>query len=81
VNPDVVARKTLRAALKGRTLVIPGFLNQIIHALSSLVPSGTSLKYVAKRWKKARADLASTQAFHESRLDSEGCSLPGSTGA
>lgn len=80
VNPDVVARQTLHAALRGRTLVIPGFLNQVIHALSSLVPSGASIKYVAKRWKKARADLASAQAFHEGRLETEGCSFPGSTG-
>jgi short-subunit dehydrogenase len=55
--PADVARITLKAALKGRAVVIPGFINQFIQGLSSLVPTSLSIRYVAKRWSKARAKL------------------------
>ncbi len=53
--PEDVARITLKAALKGRFVVIPGWINQWIHAISSLVPQSIATKYVAKRWSAARA--------------------------
>lgn len=53
--PEDVARMTLKAALKGRSLVLPGWINQWIHAFSSLVPQTIATKYVAKRWSVARA--------------------------
>lgn len=55
--PADVARITLKAAMKGRAVVIPGFINQFIQGLSSLVPTSLSIRYVAKRWSKARAKL------------------------
>jgi short-subunit dehydrogenase len=57
MNPEEVARITLKAALKGKFVVIPGFLNQFIHAISSLVPQSLAAKYVAKRWSTAREKL------------------------
>lgn len=57
MDPDKVARITLKAALRGRAVVIPGFLNQVIHGLSALVPVHSSIRYVAKRWSKSRAKL------------------------
>lgn len=57
MNPEDVARITMKAALRGRFLVIPGWINQFIHAISSLVPQSISTKYVAKRWSTARAKL------------------------
>lgn len=55
--PEDVARITMKAALRGRFVVIPGWINQLIHALSSLVPQAMATKYVAKRWAAARAKL------------------------
>lgn len=55
MNPEDVARITMRAALRGRFLVIPGWINQWIHLISSLVPQSVATKYVAKRWSIARA--------------------------
>lgn len=57
MDPAVVAKRTIQAALKGRAVVIPGLLNQFVQSLSSLVPAAISARYVAKRWSKARAKL------------------------
>jgi len=57
MNPEDVARITMKAALRGRFVVIPGWINQFIHAISSLVPQAIAAKYVAKRWAAARAKL------------------------
>ncbi len=57
MNPEDVARITMKAALRGRFMVIPGWINQWIHAISSLVPQSIATKYVAKRWSAARAKL------------------------
>lgn len=57
MNPEDVARITIKAALRGRFVVIPGWINQFIHAISSLVPQAITAKYVAKRWSAARAKL------------------------
>ena len=57
MNPDDVARITMKAALRGRFVVIPGWINQWIHAISGLVPQSIAVKYVAKRWSTARAKL------------------------
>jgi len=65
VDPAVVAAKTLNAALKGRAVVIPGLLNQFIHFVSALVPARVALKYVAKRWKKARETLRESSFSRE----------------
>jgi len=75
VNPDVAARVTIKAALRGRTLVIPGFLNQVIHFISAMVPSGMARKYVAKRWHSARSGLAESMAFRENHAEPDRVSL------
>ena len=75
MNMDVVARLTLKAALKGRGLVIPGFLNQMIHALSSLVPAELALKYVAKRGCKARAVVANSLILRETPVEPDRVSM------
>ena len=56
--PDEVARMTLKAALKGKRMVIPGVLNQMIHLIGSLCPAQVSVNYVARRWSKAREKLS-----------------------
>ena len=54
MNPDEVARITLRKALRGRRMVVPGWINQWIVALSSLVPRRMKMKAVEKRWEISR---------------------------
>jgi uncharacterized protein len=63
VNQDVVAKRTLNAALKGKAVVIPGWLNVIIQAVSSLLPVSFKIHFVAKRWKKARSKLEEASFF------------------
>lgn len=75
MNMDVVAKVTLNAALKGKGLVIPGFLNQMIHALSSLVPADLALKYVAKRWQKARAAKSNSMLEREIPAENDSISM------
>jgi short-subunit dehydrogenase len=70
MNPEVVARRTLRAALKGRAVVIPGLLNQFIQGLSAMVPSSIAIRYVAKRWSKVRAKLDDPIRLKDSSLQS-----------
>jgi short-subunit dehydrogenase len=57
VNQDEVAKRTLEAALKGKAVVIPGLLNQLIQSASYLIPLSLKVRYVAKRWKKVRGKL------------------------
>jgi len=49
-----VANETLNAALAGRSLVIPGWVNRVIHILGSLVPPNVIASLVGSRWKSAR---------------------------
>ncbi|NMB53438.1 MAG: SDR family NAD(P)-dependent oxidoreductase [Leptolinea sp.] len=54
VDTRTVARQTLNAAVKGRMLVIPGMLNQILQAGSHLVPVTFTTRFVGNRWRDAR---------------------------
>lgn len=66
--PADVARLTIKAALKGRFIVIPGRINQFIHVISSLVPSGVAVRYISKRWRTARAKLEETSILPSGSL-------------
>jgi short-subunit dehydrogenase len=48
-----VAASTVDAALKGRTVVIPGFVNQVVQILGALVPTSLLVHWIGSRWKKA----------------------------
>lgn len=65
MDPAIVARRTLRAAIRGRAVVIPGLLNQFIQALGAFVPVGSAVKLVSKRWSKARAKQEEALFFVE----------------
>jgi short-subunit dehydrogenase len=56
LTPDAVAHITLRAALHGRRVVVPGWINRFIVALSSLVPTAFKIKAVRRRWIRSRTD-------------------------
>jgi hypothetical protein len=44
-------------------LYIPGFTNQCLQAISTLVPTVSKVKYVSARWTKSQADLAMRRLF------------------
>jgi uncharacterized protein len=50
VSTTVVARKTIDKALKNRAKYVPGFINQFLLSLSSIVPKTTKAKIIHKRW-------------------------------
>jgi short-subunit dehydrogenase len=53
-NTGTVAADTLDAALKGRAVVIPGAINQVIQVLGGLLPPRWLARLVANRWMSAR---------------------------
>lgn len=64
VDPQKTAERTLKFALKGRAIYIPGTTNKLLQAISTLVPTSLKAGYVASRWRKAQARVAETAPFH-----------------
>ncbi len=48
-----VAHQTIEAALHGRALVIPGFLNRLVYWLGSLIPPVSLVELIGRRWREA----------------------------
>jgi hypothetical protein len=48
-----VAARTVDAALRGRAIVIPGMLNQMLRLLGGLVPPSSLAEMIGKRWRSA----------------------------
>lgn len=61
VNVGTVAYQTVEAALKGKALVIPGFLNQVLYFLGMLVPPRLVARFIGNRWRNARQKRALQQ--------------------
>ncbi len=55
-SPDFVARKSLKAAKRGKAKCIVGSANRFLYAVGKLVPSRLKLKIIARRWRKTRKD-------------------------
>lgn len=53
-NVGQVARLTINQALKGRAIVVPGFINQVMRWAGSLVPPVILSGLLGKRWRSAR---------------------------
>lgn len=53
-NIGHVAKKTLDQALRGKYIVVPGFLNQVMRHAGSLVPSVVLSRLLGRRWRTAR---------------------------
>jgi short-subunit dehydrogenase len=53
INVGTVAHKTIDKALEGRSVYIPGILNQFIHWAGNLIPSGNLAALIDQRWKSA----------------------------
>jgi short-subunit dehydrogenase len=52
-NVGAVAARTIDLALAGRTVYIPGFVNQVLWFLGSLVPPAVIAFLIDKRWREA----------------------------
>jgi len=53
-NVGSVACETLDAALRGRAVVIPGFLNRLILGVASLAPAPSVAEMIGTRWRAAQ---------------------------
>jgi uncharacterized protein len=49
-----VAHQTVEASLRGRPIVIPGFLNRVIRSLGGLIPPTNMADLVGSRWRLAQ---------------------------
>lgn len=54
VDTRTVARMTLDSAEKGKAMVVPGFINQLIQLLSRLLPASVTTRLAGDRWRTAR---------------------------
>lgn len=69
VNAGDVAALTIRRALVGRRIVIPGLLNQMLGGLGSLVPRSLIIALINRRWSKAhRLAHASSELWTSSMV-------------
>lgn len=55
-SPEFIAKKSLRAAARGRRKYIPGLANKLMRAFTSFVPQRLKLKFIARRWSRTEKD-------------------------
>jgi short-subunit dehydrogenase len=60
VDPQQVAEATLKRALRGQALYIPGWANRLLWMISMPVPARWKAHFVAARWRKAQAATAAS---------------------
>jgi short-subunit dehydrogenase len=53
-NVGQVAKLTVKKALQGKAIVVPGLLNQFMRWAGSLVPPALLSRMLGKRWRSAR---------------------------
>jgi uncharacterized protein len=66
LDTRTVARKTLNAAVKGKDVVIPGWLNQVIQAGSHLMPAALTTRIAGDRWRTAQQVVDPWQEYIKS---------------
>lgn len=54
--PSAVARKSLRAAEKGKRKVVVGFWNKLMNTATKILPLSLKMKFIEKRWSKISKD-------------------------
>jgi short-subunit dehydrogenase len=59
VDPQHVAESTLDYALRGKAVYIPGLVNKLLQWVSALIPTTLKIHFVAARWRKVQAEVAS----------------------
>jgi len=62
-----LATKTIDSALRGKAIVIPGFLNQVLQFLGGLLPPVSIASLVGNRWRSARKKRATLQISPQSK--------------
>jgi len=67
-NIGVVAAGTLDAALRGRSIYVPGAINRLLAALGGLIPRALVAHFVGSRWKAAREKQTRPASGHFSPL-------------
>ena len=65
-NVGKVAHEAVEAALRGRAVVVPGFLNRLLLSLSGLLPAASVAEIIGGRWRLA----------HQRRSRQAGCQPP-----
>ena len=45
----------IEAATRGKTVVVPGALNNLVRVASAITPRGISTAFIARRWRRVRA--------------------------
>jgi short-subunit dehydrogenase len=60
LNVGDVAARTLDRALAGRSIYIPGAINQMLRVLGALVPRSIVASLLDRRWRQARERRAET---------------------
>lgn len=55
MNTGRVAFVTIEAALSGKAVVVPGTINRMVQAVSSLVPTTVKMSFIARRWTSVRS--------------------------
>ncbi len=66
LDTRTVARLTINAALKGKAVVIPGWLNQILRMASHLLPVSLTTRLVGNRWRAAQQATDPWQDYERS---------------
>lgn len=64
MNTGRVAYITIEAALKGKSVVVPGLVNQLVNLVGSLVPTSVKIKYIARRWMAVRSKRVAIGELH-----------------
>ncbi|MGB2965266.1 MAG: SDR family NAD(P)-dependent oxidoreductase [Anaerolineales bacterium] len=87
-NIGRVARITVNQALSGRTIVVPGFLNQVMRWAGSLIPPRILSRMLGKRWRAAMKNRSGLELeelhttlglYKPDPILSQGLSLPETT--
>jgi hypothetical protein len=72
VDPQKVARATLKRAFRGQKVYIPGLTNKLLQAFSMLVPTFAKVQFVADRWTKSQMEINQRdmmKSYHPAEVD------------
>jgi short-subunit dehydrogenase len=66
VDTRSVARKTIDHAMKGHVVFIPGWINQVMHSLSGVIPVSLLTRLVGNRWRSTQKETNPWQEYIKS---------------
>jgi hypothetical protein len=62
-EPERVAAVALRRALRGRAIIVPGVVNNVLRYLGNAVPRTLVAGLIGSRWRKAERELGRTSGL------------------